>query len=223
MLELTPKQDYEVRCVVCVVCETVHRRGASSFPPLIIYMYRGPTTTGAGVLHVAVRGLPDHVEPHDLPHHRRLPRRHLLPHLAPLPQGNELPNSLDTHAGTHAPYRALVGFDCIALPIINPIHPPTHTLPPPVHTQVWLWYVSVTLLSFMLGFLLLRFLAFLLVWVGGFEFWFLPNLFDESLSFVDSFKPVSRFALLCSVCGVGGLVGCVSSVARSVHSILADD
>jgi len=56
---------------------------------------------------------------------------------------------------------------------------------------VWLWYVSVTLLSFMLGFLLLRFLAFLFVWVTGYEFWFLPNLFDESLSFVDSFKPVS--------------------------------
>jgi hypothetical protein len=42
----------------------------------------------------------------------------------------------------------------------------------------------------MLGFLLLRFLAFLFVWVTGYEFWFLPNLFDESLSFVDSFKPV---------------------------------
>lgn len=60
----------------------------------------------------------------------------------------------------------------------------------PHFLKVWLWYVSVTLLSFMLGFLLLRFLAFLFVWVTGYEFWFLPNLFDESLSFVDSFKPL---------------------------------
>lgn len=60
--------------------------------------------------------------------------------------------------------------------------------------QVWLWYVSVTLLAFMLGFLLLRFLAFLFFWVMGYEYWFLPNLFDESLSFVDSFKPVRRAA-----------------------------
>ena len=28
------------------------------------------------------------------------------------------------------------------------------------------------------------------VWIVGWEFWFLPNLFDESLGFVDSFKPV---------------------------------
>ena len=49
----------------------------------------------------------------------------------------------------------------------------------------------------MLGFLLLRFLAFLLVWVCGYEFWFLPNLFDESLSFVDSFKPVCVYVCVC--------------------------
>merc|ERR1712176_776559 len=35
-----------------------------------------------------------------------------------------------------------------------------------------------------------RGLAFLFVWMLGWEFWFLPNLFDESLGFVDSFKPV---------------------------------
>jgi hypothetical protein len=88
----------------------------------------------------------------------------------------------------------------------NPLPTPTPSHQPPNQQthhnnqpQVWLWYVSVTLLSFMLGFLLLRFLAFLLVWVGGFEFWFLPNLFDESLSFVDSFKPVRPSSLLMSM------------------------
>jgi len=29
-----------------------------------------------------------------------------------------------------------------------------------------------------------------MVWIVGWEMWFLPNLFDESLGFVDSFKPV---------------------------------
>merc|ERR1712232_269999 len=38
-----------------------------------------------------------------------------------------------------------------------------------------------------------RGLAFLFVWMLGFEFWFLPNLFDETLSFVDSFKPLYSF------------------------------
>lgn len=31
------------------------------------------------------------------------------------------------------------------------------------------------------------------VWILGYDFWFLPNLFDESLGFVDSFKPVISF------------------------------
>lgn len=32
-------------------------------------------------------------------------------------------------------------------------------------------------------------MLFLIVWIVGWEVWFLPNLFDESLGFVDSFKP----------------------------------
>ena len=29
-----------------------------------------------------------------------------------------------------------------------------------------------------------------MIWILGFEFWILPNLFDEDLGFVDSFKPL---------------------------------
>jgi len=29
-----------------------------------------------------------------------------------------------------------------------------------------------------------------MIWILGFDFWFLPNLFDESLGFVESFKPL---------------------------------
>ena len=31
------------------------------------------------------------------------------------------------------------------------------------------------------------------VWIVGYDCWFLPNLFDEALGFVDSFKPVITF------------------------------
>lgn len=56
-----------------------------------------------------------------------------------------------------------------------------------------LWYFSVTFLIVTLAFCLLRFLLFLILWLFGYEFWIFPRLFDESLSFQDSFKPVYTF------------------------------
>ena len=56
-----------------------------------------------------------------------------------------------------------------------------------------LWYCSVTFLIFTLSFCLLRAGLFLLLWLFGYEFWVFPRLFDESLSFQDSFKPVYSF------------------------------
>ena len=60
----------------------------------------------------------------------------------------------------------------------------------PMFLRVWVWYLSVTLLLFIFGMVSLRGFVFLCFWLIGFEFWFLPNLFDESLGFYDSFKPV---------------------------------
>lgn len=56
-----------------------------------------------------------------------------------------------------------------------------------------LWYFSVTFLIGTLSFVLIRFLAFLSLWLFGYDFWIFPRLFDESLSFQDSFKPVYSF------------------------------
>ena len=56
-----------------------------------------------------------------------------------------------------------------------------------------LWYCSVTFLIVTLLLILLRFLVFLLMWMIGYEFWIFPRLFDESLSFTDSFKPIYSF------------------------------
>ena len=60
----------------------------------------------------------------------------------------------------------------------------------PTFLRVFVWYLSVTLLLFIFFLVTARAFAFLCVWIIGFEFWFLPNLFDETLSFTDSFKPV---------------------------------
>jgi len=63
----------------------------------------------------------------------------------------------------------------------------------PHFLRVFVWYLSVTLLLFIFFLITARALAFLFVWIVGYEFWFLPNLFDETLSFTDSFKPVYSF------------------------------
>ncbi|CAM9240355.1 unnamed protein product [Phaeothamnion confervicola] len=63
----------------------------------------------------------------------------------------------------------------------------------PMFLKVWMWYLSVTLLVFMLGFLLIRFLVFFGLWIGGKEFWILPRLFDETLGFTESFTPLYSF------------------------------
>ena len=53
-----------------------------------------------------------------------------------------------------------------------------------------LWYFSVTFLIVTLVFVLIRFLLFLIMWIIGYEFWVFPRLFDESLTFQESFKPI---------------------------------
>jgi len=56
-----------------------------------------------------------------------------------------------------------------------------------------LWYISCTLLVVIFSFIIVRWVAFLFVWVFGYEFWMLPNLFDEERSVSDSFKPLVSF------------------------------
>jgi translocation protein SEC62 len=60
----------------------------------------------------------------------------------------------------------------------------------PTFLRVFVWYLSVSLLLFIFFLITIRGFLFLCVWIIGWECWFLPNLFDESLGFVDSFKPV---------------------------------
>lgn len=63
----------------------------------------------------------------------------------------------------------------------------------PNFLKIFVWYLSVSFLIFIFFLITTRGLLFLFVWILGYDCWFLPNLFDESLGFVDSFKPVITF------------------------------
>jgi len=63
----------------------------------------------------------------------------------------------------------------------------------PAFLRLFVWYMSVTFLLFTFGLVTVRGLLFLFIWMAGYEFWFLPNLFDESLGFVESFIPLYSF------------------------------
>lgn len=56
-----------------------------------------------------------------------------------------------------------------------------------------LWYFSVTFLIFIVTFVVVRLLLFMVMWLLGYDFWIFPRIFDESLSFADSFKPMYSF------------------------------
>mmetsp|Transcript_546 Transcript_546/g.728 ORF Transcript_546/g.728 Transcript_546/m.728 type:complete len:333 (+) Transcript_546:276-1274(+) len=63
----------------------------------------------------------------------------------------------------------------------------------PMYIRVFVWYLAVSFLLFVFGLILIRAMLFLFIWIAGYEFWFLPNLFDESLGFYESFVPVVSF------------------------------
>lgn len=63
----------------------------------------------------------------------------------------------------------------------------------PDFLKLALWYLSCTALVVIFITVLVRWFLFLFVWIFGFEFWILPNLFDEERSVMDSFKPLHSF------------------------------
>jgi len=63
----------------------------------------------------------------------------------------------------------------------------------PVFAKKGLWYIAVTFLITIIGFTLIRTILFMLIWITGYEFWILPNLWDESLAISDNFKPIYSF------------------------------
>lgn len=63
----------------------------------------------------------------------------------------------------------------------------------PQPAKVGIWYLSCTFLIFITVFSFLRFLAFFVMWMLGYDCWFLPNIYDDDLGVYDSFKPTWSF------------------------------
>eukprot|EP00943_MAST-04B_sp_MAST-4B-sp1_P000633 g633.t1 len=63
----------------------------------------------------------------------------------------------------------------------------------PRFMKAGLWYLSVTFLILLTGFIIIRLLVWLIFWLLGFEAWIFPNIFDDDLSVSDSFKPIFSF------------------------------
>ncbi|OII75296.1 ER retention motif-containing protein [Cryptosporidium ubiquitum] len=60
----------------------------------------------------------------------------------------------------------------------------------PLAIKISVWYISVVFLSVMLIVFFGRLIVFAFLWFFGFDFWILPNLFDEDTGVIDSFKPL---------------------------------
>lgn len=60
----------------------------------------------------------------------------------------------------------------------------------PLALKLSTWYLSVFFLTFILGSVVIRLALFTFFWFFGVDFWFFPNLFDEELGVIDSFKPL---------------------------------
>jgi hypothetical protein len=60
----------------------------------------------------------------------------------------------------------------------------------PDFMKLGVWYLSVTILLFLFFFFIARAVIFVALWVGGFDFWILPNILDDELPPVESFKPL---------------------------------
>lgn len=60
----------------------------------------------------------------------------------------------------------------------------------PQSAKVGVWYLSMTLLLVLTGFILLRVLLFFALYGMGIDFWILPNFFADDLGFFESFRPV---------------------------------
>merc|ERR1711991_1266392 len=59
--------------------------------------------------------------------------------------------------------------------------------------KVGVWYLSVTFLLIMGGFIVVRLFVFGTCWIAGYDFWILPNFFDEEASIMQSVTPLYTF------------------------------
>lgn len=59
----------------------------------------------------------------------------------------------------------------------------------PVEVKIAVWWICYILLNLMVGVIVIRLIVYGFMYVFGLDFWVFPNLFDEKLGVLDSFKP----------------------------------
>jgi translocation protein SEC62 len=59
----------------------------------------------------------------------------------------------------------------------------------PLWLKIGIWYVSFYLLVVMVGFILFRALVWFIFFLFGADFWIFPNFFNDTVDFLDSFRP----------------------------------
>ncbi|CAD7956972.1 unnamed protein product [Amoebophrya sp. A120] len=67
----------------------------------------------------------------------------------------------------------------------------------PMWIKLFLWYGAVLVSVGFIVFCWLRILLFLVFWIIGFEFWLMPNLFDDSLPWYEAHRPLWFLAKTC--------------------------
>jgi translocation protein SEC62 len=65
----------------------------------------------------------------------------------------------------------------------------------PQFAKVGVWYISMTLLLLLTGFIFFRLFLFLFLYGIGIDLWILPNFFADDLGFFDSFKPIYSLSM----------------------------
>lgn len=84
----------------------------------------------------------------------------------------------------------------------------------PTMVRIWIWYAAVTLLLALLGVSIVRYLAFSLAWIAGYEFWLFPNFWLSDLPWemvtpvytIDKASPGQRWMRLAMVAAAAACV-----------------
>ena len=63
----------------------------------------------------------------------------------------------------------------------------------PVSAKLSVWYCSVVLLCIILGVTVIRYVVFTLFFIFGYDFWIIPNMYDDRAGFWDTFSPLYFF------------------------------
>ena len=91
----------------------------------------------------------------------------------------------------------------------------------PYEVKVAIWWVSYILLNLMIGLMAVRLTLHCLFYIFGVDFWLFPNLHDDKLGIIDSFKPLysleKRTETLFTLIFRLAIVGCVGYLVFYVY------